>query len=156
MSFFPAGSIRAACFVQALGTGTCGCCTSYIYATNPLQAGTFQQETYSTQLLKTELHFKTEQFHGRKPFTKAVRSTDSKNQRAFLPLVELQLIIFSFSQIVEATLLIASYINYRATPSLLSSTQPSRSRTPAKKPWETENRCFLPSVPRSTKGPTLL
>ncbi|XP_017597388.1 PREDICTED: pleckstrin homology domain-containing family H member 1 isoform X4 [Corvus brachyrhynchos] len=67
-----------------------------------------------------------------------------------------KLIIFSFPQIVEATLLIASYINYRSSPSLLSSTQPSRSRTPAKKPWETENRCFFPSMPRSTKGPTLL
>ncbi|NXB21640.1 PKHH1 protein, partial [Rhagologus leucostigma] len=59
-------------------------------------------------------------------------------------------------KIVEATLLIASYINYHSTPSLLSSTPPSRSKTPAKKPWETENRCFFPSVPRSTKGPTLL
>ncbi|NXR26524.1 PKHH1 protein, partial [Cinclus mexicanus] len=59
-------------------------------------------------------------------------------------------------KIVEATLLIASYINYRSTPSLLSSTQPSLSKTSAKKPWETENRCFLPSVSRSTKGPTLL
>uniref|UniRef100_A0A8C3VJM9 Pleckstrin homology, MyTH4 and FERM domain containing H1 n=1 Tax=Catharus ustulatus TaxID=91951 RepID=A0A8C3VJM9_CATUS len=66
------------------------------------------------------------------------------------------LFTMAIPKIVEATLLIASYINYRATPSLLSSTQPSRSRTPAKKPWETENRCFLPSVPRSTKGPTLL
>ncbi|NWQ68818.1 PKHH1 protein, partial [Neopipo cinnamomea] len=59
-------------------------------------------------------------------------------------------------KIVEATLLIASYINYRSSPSLLSSTQPSQSKTPAKKLWETENRCFFPSVPRSTKGPTLL
>ncbi|XP_027749857.1 pleckstrin homology domain-containing family H member 1 isoform X2 [Empidonax traillii] len=59
-------------------------------------------------------------------------------------------------KIVEATLLIASYINYRSSPSLLSSTQPSQSKTPAKKLWETENRCFSPSVPRSTKGPTLL
>ncbi|XP_055572991.1 pleckstrin homology domain-containing family H member 1 [Falco cherrug] len=59
-------------------------------------------------------------------------------------------------KIVEATLLIASYINYRSTPSLLSSAQPSRSKTPANKLWETESRRFFPSVPRSTKGPTLL
>ncbi|XP_042646891.1 pleckstrin homology domain-containing family H member 1 isoform X5 [Tyto alba] len=66
------------------------------------------------------------------------------------------LFTMAIPQIVEATLLIASYINYRSTPSLLSSTQPSRSKTPANKLWETENRCFFPSVPRSTKGPTLL
>ncbi|XP_039560827.1 pleckstrin homology domain-containing family H member 1 isoform X4 [Passer montanus] len=65
------------------------------------------------------------------------------------------LFTMAIPKIVEATLLIASYINYRSTPSLLSSTQPSRSKTPAK-PWETENRCFFTSVPRSTKGPTLL
>ncbi|NXJ75280.1 PKHH1 protein, partial [Trogon melanurus] len=59
-------------------------------------------------------------------------------------------------KIVEATLLIASYINCRSTPSLLSSAQPSRSKTPANKLWETESRCFFPSMPRSTKGPTLL
>uniref|UniRef100_A0A8B9VH52 Pleckstrin homology, MyTH4 and FERM domain containing H1 n=1 Tax=Anas zonorhyncha TaxID=75864 RepID=A0A8B9VH52_9AVES len=58
--------------------------------------------------------------------------------------------------IVEATLLIASYINYRSTASLLPSTQPSRNATPANKLWETESRCFFPSKPRSTKGPTLL
>ncbi|NXY08935.1 PKHH1 protein, partial [Pteruthius melanotis] len=66
------------------------------------------------------------------------------------------LFTMAIPKIVEATLLIASYINYRSTPSLLSSTQPSRNKTPAKNPWETENRCFFPSVPRSTKGPTLL
>ncbi|CAN0095554.1 unnamed protein product [Bubo scandiacus] len=66
------------------------------------------------------------------------------------------LFTMAIPKIVEATLLIASYINYRSTPSLLSSTQPSRSKTPANKLWETESRCFLPSVPRSTKGPTLL
>ncbi|NWZ05624.1 PKHH1 protein, partial [Agelaius phoeniceus] len=66
------------------------------------------------------------------------------------------LFTMAIPKIVEATLLIASYINYRSTPSLLCSTQPPRSQTPAKKPWETENRCFFPSVPRSTKGPTLL
>ncbi|XP_064000004.1 pleckstrin homology domain-containing family H member 1 [Pogoniulus pusillus] len=59
-------------------------------------------------------------------------------------------------KIVEATLLIASYINCRSAPSLLSSTQPCRSKTPANKLWETESRCFFPSMPRSTKGPTLL
>ncbi|XP_030308127.1 pleckstrin homology domain-containing family H member 1 [Calypte anna] len=59
-------------------------------------------------------------------------------------------------KIVEATLLIASYINYRSTPPLLSSTQPSQNKTSANKLWEKESRCFVPSVPRSTKGPTLL
>uniref|UniRef100_A0A8C2YF41 Pleckstrin homology, MyTH4 and FERM domain containing H1 n=1 Tax=Coturnix japonica TaxID=93934 RepID=A0A8C2YF41_COTJA len=59
-------------------------------------------------------------------------------------------------KIVEATLLIATYINSRSTASLLPSTQPSRSTTPANRLWETERRCFFPSVPRSTKGPTLL
>ncbi|NWZ35865.1 PKHH1 protein, partial [Brachypodius atriceps] len=66
------------------------------------------------------------------------------------------LFTMAIPKIVEATLLIASYINYHSSPSLLASTQPSRSRTPAKKPWETEKRCFFPSVPQSTKGPTLL
>uniref|UniRef100_A0A8C3JMP9 Pleckstrin homology, MyTH4 and FERM domain containing H1 n=1 Tax=Calidris pygmaea TaxID=425635 RepID=A0A8C3JMP9_9CHAR len=66
------------------------------------------------------------------------------------------LFTMAIPKIVEATLLIASYINYRSTPSLLPSTQPSRSKTPANKLWETESRCFFPSVPRSTKGPTLL
>ncbi|KAK2533274.1 Plekhh1 [Columba livia] len=66
------------------------------------------------------------------------------------------LFTMAIPKIVEATLLIASYINYRSTPSLLSSTQPSRSKTSANKLWETESRCFFPSVPRSTKGPTLL
>ncbi|NXC13015.1 PKHH1 protein, partial [Corythaeola cristata] len=66
------------------------------------------------------------------------------------------LFTMAIPKIVEATLLIASYINYRSTPSLLSSTQPSRSKTPVNKLWETESRCFFPSVPRSTKGPTLL
>ncbi|NXW59402.1 PKHH1 protein, partial [Eurystomus gularis] len=66
------------------------------------------------------------------------------------------LFTMAIPKIVEATLLIASYINYRSTPSLLSSTQPSRSKTPADKLWETESRCFLSSMPRSTKGPTLL
>ncbi|NXB72883.1 PKHH1 protein, partial [Donacobius atricapilla] len=66
------------------------------------------------------------------------------------------LFIMAIPKIVEATLLIASYINYHSSPSLLSSTQPSRSRTPGKKPWETENWCFFPSMPQSSKGPTLL
>nr|XP_009482683.1 PREDICTED: pleckstrin homology domain-containing family H member 1 [Pelecanus crispus] len=66
------------------------------------------------------------------------------------------LFAMAIPKIVEATLLIASYINYRSTPSLLSCTQPSRSKTPANKLWETESRCFFPSMPRSTKGPTLL
>ncbi|KAM6073742.1 pleckstrin homology domain-containing family H member 1 [Chlamydotis macqueenii] len=66
------------------------------------------------------------------------------------------LFTMAIPKIVEATLLIASYINYRSTPSLLSSTQPSRSKTPGNKLWEAESRCFFPSVPRSTKGPTLL
>ncbi|PKU42468.1 hypothetical protein llap_7226 [Limosa lapponica baueri] len=66
------------------------------------------------------------------------------------------LFTMAIPKIVEATLLIASYINYRSTPSLLPSTQPSCSKTPANKLWETESRCFFPSVPRSTKGPTLL
>uniref|UniRef100_A0A672V6N7 Pleckstrin homology, MyTH4 and FERM domain containing H1 n=1 Tax=Strigops habroptila TaxID=2489341 RepID=A0A672V6N7_STRHB len=66
------------------------------------------------------------------------------------------LFTMAIPKIVEATLLIASYINCCSSPSLLSSTQPSRSKTPANKLWETENRCLLPSMPRSTKGPTLL
>ncbi|KAM9554780.1 pleckstrin homology domain-containing family H member 1 [Guaruba guarouba] len=66
------------------------------------------------------------------------------------------LFTMAIPKIVEATLLIASYINCCSTPSLLSSTQPSRSKMTANKLWETENRCFLPSVPRNTKGPTLL
>ncbi|XP_062432688.1 pleckstrin homology domain-containing family H member 1 [Rhea pennata] len=59
-------------------------------------------------------------------------------------------------KIVEATLLIASYINYRSTTSLPSAIQHSQSTPPANKLWETESQCFFPSMPRSTKGPTLL
>ncbi|KFQ17385.1 Pleckstrin homology domain-containing family H member 1, partial [Merops nubicus] len=66
------------------------------------------------------------------------------------------LFTMAIPKIVEATLLIASYINYRSTPSLLAPAQPSRSTAPADKRWEKESRRFFPSVPRSTKGPTLL
>ncbi|XP_064316141.1 pleckstrin homology domain-containing family H member 1 isoform X1 [Phalacrocorax carbo] len=66
------------------------------------------------------------------------------------------LFTMAIPKVVEATLLIASYINYRSTPSLLSSTQPSRSKTPANKLWETESQCFIPSLPQSAKAPTLL
>ncbi|KAM8808100.1 LOW QUALITY PROTEIN: pleckstrin homology domain-containing family H member 1 [Eudromia elegans] len=59
-------------------------------------------------------------------------------------------------KIVEATLLIASYINYRSAASLSCSAQPSQSAAPAPKFWDTESRCFYSSTPRSTKGPTLL
>uniref|UniRef100_A0A8C3LMZ2 Pleckstrin homology, MyTH4 and FERM domain containing H1 n=1 Tax=Chrysolophus pictus TaxID=9089 RepID=A0A8C3LMZ2_CHRPC len=66
------------------------------------------------------------------------------------------LFTMAIPKIVEATLLIATYINSRLTTPLLPSTQPSRSTTPANRLWETESRCFFPSTPRSTKGPTLL
>ncbi|NXS54837.1 PKHH1 protein, partial [Brachypteracias leptosomus] len=66
------------------------------------------------------------------------------------------LFTMAIPKIVEATLLIASYINYRSTPSLLPPPQPSPSKAPADKLWQTESRCFFPAMPRSTKGPTLL
>ncbi|XP_052549564.1 pleckstrin homology domain-containing family H member 1 isoform X2 [Tympanuchus pallidicinctus] len=66
------------------------------------------------------------------------------------------LFTMAIPKIVEATLLIATYINSRLTTPLLPSAQPSGSTTPANRLWETESRCFFPSVPRSTKGPTLL
>ncbi|KAM7163669.1 pleckstrin homology domain-containing family H member 1 isoform 8-T8 [Macrochelys suwanniensis] len=65
-------------------------------------------------------------------------------------------------KIVEVTLLIASYINYCALTPLLSPAPPSLSiisplsTTPTKKLWETQSQCFLLSMPRTTKGPTLL
>ncbi|XP_037756199.1 pleckstrin homology domain-containing family H member 1 isoform X2 [Chelonia mydas] len=65
-------------------------------------------------------------------------------------------------KIVEVTLLIASYINYCALTPLLSPAPPSLniisplSTTPTKKLWETQSQCFFPSMPRTTKGPTLL
>ncbi|XP_074853311.1 pleckstrin homology domain-containing family H member 1 [Carettochelys insculpta] len=65
-------------------------------------------------------------------------------------------------KIVEVTLLIVSYINYSALTPLLSPSPPSLSiisplnTMPTKKLWETQNQCFFPSVPRTTKGPTLL
>ncbi|XP_075783503.1 pleckstrin homology domain-containing family H member 1 isoform X3 [Pelodiscus sinensis] len=65
-------------------------------------------------------------------------------------------------KIVEVTLLIASYINYCALTPLLSPAPPSLSiisplsTTPTKKLWETQSQCCFPSVPRTTKGPTLL
>ncbi|XP_067413879.1 pleckstrin homology domain-containing family H member 1 isoform X3 [Emydura macquarii macquarii] len=65
-------------------------------------------------------------------------------------------------KIVEVTLLIASYINYCALTPLLSPAAPSLSiisplsTPPTKKLWETQSQCFFPSVPRTTKGPTLL
>ncbi|XP_048804067.1 pleckstrin homology domain-containing family H member 1 isoform X2 [Lagopus muta] len=66
------------------------------------------------------------------------------------------LFTMAIPKIVEATLLIATYINSRLTTPLLPSAQPSRSTPPASRLWETESRCFFPSMPRSTKGPTLL
>uniref|UniRef100_A0A8C8R9A0 Pleckstrin homology, MyTH4 and FERM domain containing H1 n=1 Tax=Pelusios castaneus TaxID=367368 RepID=A0A8C8R9A0_9SAUR len=59
-------------------------------------------------------------------------------------------------KIVEVTLLIASYINYCALTPLPSPAAPPLSATPPKKLWETQRQCFFPSVPRTTKGPTLL
>ncbi|KAM9148739.1 pleckstrin homology domain-containing family H member 1 [Pangshura tecta] len=65
-------------------------------------------------------------------------------------------------KIVEMTLLIASYINYCALTPLLSPAPPSlsiispMSTTPTKKLWEAQSQCFFPSMPRTTKGPTLL
>ncbi|XP_065259865.1 pleckstrin homology domain-containing family H member 1 [Emys orbicularis] len=65
-------------------------------------------------------------------------------------------------KIVEVTLLIASYINYCALTPLLSPAPPSlsiispMSTTPTKKLWEAQSQCFFPSMPRTTKGPTLL
>uniref|UniRef100_A0A8C6Z8L2 Pleckstrin homology, MyTH4 and FERM domain containing H1 n=1 Tax=Nothoprocta perdicaria TaxID=30464 RepID=A0A8C6Z8L2_NOTPE len=66
------------------------------------------------------------------------------------------LFTMAIPKIVEATLLIASYINYRSAASPSSSAQPSQSATPAPRFWEPESRRLYPSVPRSTKGPTLL
>nr|XP_042705266.1 pleckstrin homology domain-containing family H member 1 isoform X7 [Chrysemys picta bellii] len=66
------------------------------------------------------------------------------------------------TMIVEVTLLIASYINYCALTPLLSPAPPSlsiispMSTTPTKKLWEAQSQCFFPSMPRTTKGPTLL
>ncbi|XP_074005042.1 pleckstrin homology domain-containing family H member 1 [Numenius arquata] len=82
--------------------------------------------------------------------------SQTKERSSGKNITEKLLFTMAIPKIVEATLLIASYINYRSTPSLLPSTQPSRSKTPANKLWEAESRCFYPSVPRSTKGPTLL
>uniref|UniRef100_A0A8D0HB55 Pleckstrin homology, MyTH4 and FERM domain containing H1 n=1 Tax=Sphenodon punctatus TaxID=8508 RepID=A0A8D0HB55_SPHPU len=65
-------------------------------------------------------------------------------------------------KIVEVTLLIASYINYCVSTTHRSSASPAPSvntplsMTSAKKLLEIESRCFFPSVPRTTKGPTLL
>uniref|UniRef100_A0A8C0IVV0 Pleckstrin homology, MyTH4 and FERM domain containing H1 n=1 Tax=Chelonoidis abingdonii TaxID=106734 RepID=A0A8C0IVV0_CHEAB len=65
-------------------------------------------------------------------------------------------------KIVEVTLLIASYINYCALTPLLSPAPPPlsiispMSTTPTKKLWEAQSQCFFPSMPRTTKGPTLL
>ncbi|KAL8169566.1 UNVERIFIED_CONTAM: hypothetical protein K2H54_052508 [Gekko kuhli] len=59
--------------------------------------------------------------------------------------------------IVEVTLLIASYINYCSTPHPpTSSTNSTWSTSSAKKLMEIESRCLFPSLPRNTKGPTLL
>lgn len=82
--------------------------------------------------------------------------------KCIFPLTDLPLIIFFLPQIVEVTLLIASYINYCALTPLLSPAPPSLniisplSTTPTKKLWETQSQCFFPSMPRTTKGPTLL
>ncbi|XP_015206720.2 pleckstrin homology domain-containing family H member 1 isoform X1 [Lepisosteus oculatus] len=72
----------------------------------------------------------------------------------------LEKLVFAMAKpkILELTLLIASYINYW-TSNLLSSSP--HSPTPAhgtkgeKRLWDIDNRHF-PSVPRTTKGPTLL
>ncbi|XP_061467069.1 pleckstrin homology domain-containing family H member 1 isoform X2 [Rhineura floridana] len=65
-------------------------------------------------------------------------------------------------KIVEVTLLIASYINCSSSSPHLSPMPPSQSisspwRTSStKKLMELESRSFFPSLPRTTKGPTLL
>ncbi|KAJ7344725.1 hypothetical protein JRQ81_000675 [Phrynocephalus forsythii] len=65
-------------------------------------------------------------------------------------------------KIVEATLLIASYINYTSSGPHLSPMPPAQvisstwNKSSAKKLMERENRPFFPSLPRTTKGPTLL
>nr|XP_033807347.1 pleckstrin homology domain-containing family H member 1 isoform X2 [Geotrypetes seraphini] len=72
-------------------------------------------------------------------------------------------LIFNMAKpkIVELTLLIASFINYYASQ-LLSLTPPAQNIGPplstmsAEKVLEMESRNFIPSVARTTKGPTLL
>ncbi|XP_053241297.1 pleckstrin homology domain-containing family H member 1 isoform X2 [Podarcis raffonei] len=65
-------------------------------------------------------------------------------------------------KIAEVTLLMASYINYSSSTPHLSPTPPPQSvsspwRTSStKKLMELESRSFFPSLPRTTKGPTLL
>ncbi|XP_020655592.3 pleckstrin homology domain-containing family H member 1 isoform X3 [Pogona vitticeps] len=68
----------------------------------------------------------------------------------------------SIKQIVEATLLIASYINYASSTrhfSPMPSAQICSStwnKSSTKKLMELENRPYFASLPRTTKGPTLL
>ncbi|XP_042294777.1 pleckstrin homology domain-containing family H member 1 isoform X2 [Sceloporus undulatus] len=65
-------------------------------------------------------------------------------------------------KIVEVTLLIATYINYCSSMPHLSPASPAQiisspwSASSTKKLMELESRSFFPSLPRTTKGPTLL
>ncbi|XP_019374729.1 PREDICTED: pleckstrin homology domain-containing family H member 1 [Gavialis gangeticus] len=70
--------------------------------------------------------------------------------------IEKLLFTMAVPKIVEVTLLIASYINHCASSSLPSPAPPSLSTPRPKKLWETESQSVFPSMPRTTKGPTLL
>ncbi|XP_053130423.1 pleckstrin homology domain-containing family H member 1 isoform X2 [Hemicordylus capensis] len=88
--------------------------------------------------------------------------TQNKDRRSGKPFPEKLLFTMTAPKIVELTLLIASYINYcsstphmspMATAQTISSSWTTSS---TKKLMELENRSFFPTLPRTTKGPTLL
>ncbi|KAJ1103873.1 hypothetical protein NDU88_001294 [Pleurodeles waltl] len=115
---------------------------------------------YSTMHLKVSYQYESVMTFGgcREDFMIVVGQTnDSLGKKT----IEKLLFALEKPKIVEATLLIASYINYYATQLLFLSPHSQCAASPLsttsiKKLWEIESRYFLPSTARTTKGPTLL
>ncbi|XP_029454707.1 pleckstrin homology domain-containing family H member 1 [Rhinatrema bivittatum] len=85
----------------------------------------------------------------------------TKDRSSGKPTIEKLIFTMARPKIVELTLLIASYINYYASqllslmPPTLNTSSPLSTMT-ANKLWEIESQNVFPSMPRTTKGPTLL
>nr|XP_056707116.1 pleckstrin homology domain-containing family H member 1 [Euleptes europaea] len=84
--------------------------------------------------------------------------SEVKDRRSGKTAPEKLLFAMAAPMIVEVILLIASYINHCSStpPPPAPSINSTWSTSSAKKLLEIESRCFFPSLPRTTKGPTLL
>ncbi|XP_060119569.1 pleckstrin homology domain-containing family H member 1-like, partial [Heteronotia binoei] len=112
---------------------------------------------YSTMHLKLSYAFSSVLTFGgfHDNFMIVIRQVKDRNSGKITP--EKLLFAMAAPMIVEVTLLIASYINYCSTPRPPTpSINSTWSTSSAKKLMKIESRCFFPSLPRTTKGPTLL